>query len=232
MSENPLNCNDNRPNDNVATHADHHRHQQVDVAVAVACRGVLRRHVVQFRIQPIVDFPIEEIDARADHRAPDEADENVARIMHAEIHPRPAIQQRPRDKHRREQATSDEKGEKQGNRERVGSVGREKSVVRFAIIPHNIDGVFDDRIVRRSPPRHVGFRDVVCQSVGQEQAERTTHHDEENLHHVLVVFHYDIEQCQIERNPRQPRCERHGDGIEKQRVAPVEKRKYLTVKFQ
>ena len=227
-----LNGRDGSSDNDVATHENHHRHQNVDVAVAVACRGVLRRHVVQLRIQPIVDFPIKKIDARADHRAPNKPDENVARIMHAEIHPRPTIQQRPRDKHRREQATSDEKREKQGYRERIGSVGREKSVVRLAVIIHHINRVFDDGVVGRSPPRHVGFRDEIGQSVCKEKTNQTTQHNEENLRHILIVLDDDVKECQIERNPRQSRCKRHSDGIEKQRVAPVEKRKHLTVKFQ
>ena len=91
--------------------------------VLVACLGVMIGNEIHGGLGLLLQLGEEEPYGHAHNATPEEADEDVARIVDSKIEARPAIQQRPQHHGHRQQTAAHKQGDEDGNAERVGGMG-------------------------------------------------------------------------------------------------------------
>ena len=149
--------------------------------------------------------------------------------MEAEIEACPAVNGRPKTEHDGQRAALDEQTEEHCQRESVGGMRREKSVLATAYAVNNLDGVLDIGVVAGSPSANKGLDDEFYRHAHHHNGKHGASYGEEYLRHGVVVFDDDIDKNHVEWYPRESRSEVYGQGIDEERVAPVEPGKHHSV---
>jgi len=149
--------------------------------------------------------------------------------MEAEIESRPAVNGRPKAEHNGQGTALDEQTKIHGQRESVGGMRREKAVLTTAHTVNNLDGVLNERVVAGSPSANERLDDKFNRHAHHHNGKHGASDREEYLRHGVVVFDDNIDEYHVERYPREARSEGRCQGIDEERVAPVEPGKHHSV---
>ena len=139
-----------------------------EILVFVAALGIMNRDWLLVEIESLHKAAVDIIYTGGSAEAPDKANQNVARIMDAEIKASPAVEQRPEDERRCKCTIASEPIEKYGYADGIAGVGREDAVMSTTIPIDDLDHHTNIGLVGRAPTGNESFYDSIVETASNQ----------------------------------------------------------------
>ena len=204
------------------------RGHQLNIVDQIARTGIVGRNAYRGVLNLPANEVVEEVYRSAYGSPHDSPTEDIARVMHAKIYAREAVDHCPQEERQAERTVADKERHDGEDTERVARMARREAVAPTAIPVDGVDKMHYRRVVARTQTPHKGFDEVGGYLVRGHNGQRHGKYGKKASTRRIVLQH-DEEQHHSDGNP-------YGSGgidlhhaIHIQRVAAVQGQHHLLV---